>query len=145
MQHDACGVGFVARTGGDADHDVIRLALTALSRLAHRGAPAALGAVDGAGLLTDIPWPLLTADVRTNRLPGRTRALGMFFVHEDDCRRGIEIVDTELHLLGAQVAWRHVPTNARAVLPLQQSSIPRVLQAIVAFRQGRSQAESCLY
>lgn len=46
--------------------------------------------------------------------------------------------------LGDQVGWRYVPTNARAVLPLQQSSTPRVLQAIVAFRQGRSQAAAHL-
>ena len=76
MQHDACGVGFVARTAGGAHHDIVHHGLTALVRLAHRGAPASLGAVVGGGVLTAIPWPLITASLE-GRLPaGRTRALG---------------------------------------------------------------------
>ena len=84
MQHDACGVGFIARIRGEAGRDIVRQGLDALVRLAHRGAPASLGAVDGCGLLTEIPWPLLTASCG-GRLPdGRTRALGMFFVRPSD-------------------------------------------------------------
>src|SRR5262245_13255428 len=79
MQHDACGVGFIARIGGAAGHDIVRHGVTALVRLAHRGAPASLGFVDGCGILTAIPWTLV-ADSCDRPLPaGRTRALGMLF------------------------------------------------------------------
>src|SRR2546422_2135664 len=36
-EQDACGVGFVAQATGEPSHDVLRMALTALARLAHRG------------------------------------------------------------------------------------------------------------
>src|SRR6476660_3435677 len=54
--HDACGVGFLAQLGGPASHELVERALTALSRLAHRGGVDAYGrSGDGAGLLTAIP------------------------------------------------------------------------------------------
>src|SRR5258708_26598475 len=81
MFHDACGVGFIARTRGEAGHEIVAHGLTALRRLAHRGAPASLGAVDGCGLLTSIPWALLADQFGGQPPAGRTRAIGMRFVH----------------------------------------------------------------
>jgi len=40
MQHDACGVGFIADTRRRFTHTLIDHGLTALRRLTHRGAPA---------------------------------------------------------------------------------------------------------
>src|SRR2546426_8057950 len=57
-EHDACGVGFVARASGHRSADIARLALQALARVAHRGAAATDRSGDGAGLLTQIPAPL---------------------------------------------------------------------------------------
>src|SRR5712691_10899968 len=54
--HDACGTGFVALLGRPPSHEIVRLALTALDRLTHRGGVDADGASgDGAGLLTSLP------------------------------------------------------------------------------------------
>ncbi len=56
-EHDACGVGFLAdlsHRGGT--HDVVRLALTAVGAMEHRGARAADGRTgDGAGILLETP------------------------------------------------------------------------------------------
>src|SRR2546426_8899433 len=52
-EHDACGVGFVARASRHRSADIARLALQALARVAHRGAAATDRSGDGAGLLTD--------------------------------------------------------------------------------------------
>ena len=38
FEHDACGVGFIAKITGERSHDVIRRALAALKALSHRGA-----------------------------------------------------------------------------------------------------------
>src|SRR6266550_4757251 len=57
-EHDACGVGFVARASGQRSAEIARLALQALARVAHRGAAATDRSGDGAGLLTQIPAPL---------------------------------------------------------------------------------------
>ena len=37
-EQDACAVGFVAQATGKPSHDVLQMALTAVSSLAHRGA-----------------------------------------------------------------------------------------------------------
>ena len=36
-EHDACGVGFVAYLDGQSRHDVMHMALGAMTRMAHRG------------------------------------------------------------------------------------------------------------
>ena len=40
-EHDACGVAFVATLTGEASHDIVAKALTALRNLEHRGAAGA--------------------------------------------------------------------------------------------------------
>ena len=37
FDHDACGIGFIARTTGKQDHDIVAMALEAISRMQHRG------------------------------------------------------------------------------------------------------------
>ena len=56
QEHDACGVGFIAKLTGERSYDVVNRALTALKALAHRGAIDADAVTgDGAGLLTQLP------------------------------------------------------------------------------------------
>jgi glutamate synthase (ferredoxin) len=145
MHHDACGVGFVARVGGTAGHDVVRLGLTALRRLAHRGAPAALGAVDGCGLLTAIPWALINDEIG-GRLPsGRKPALAMIFAGRRDAGAAILLIERELQRAGAKFAWRRVPTDAGAVLDAQRASTPRILQLVIGFANGTGPIDLRLY
>src|SRR5215467_2975646 len=60
FDHDSCGVGFVAAVNGAPSHEILQQALTALSRLAHRGATAADGkSSDGVGVTTAVPRTLL--------------------------------------------------------------------------------------
>ena len=67
IEHDACGVGFVARLSGVPSHQVVMDALTAMERLAHRGGHVSGdNCGDGAGLLLPLPkaffarqWPSL--------------------------------------------------------------------------------------
>src|SRR5436190_6603765 len=133
MQHDACGVGFIARIRGEAGHDIVKHGLTALARLAHRGAPASLGAVDGCGLLTDIPWPLVAVSLGGELPAGRSRALGMCFVRAADRAAAMRLIEHELTAAGATIAWRDVPADRLAVLPAQRASTPRVLQVVAGF------------
>src|SRR5689334_14665622 len=80
---DACGVGFVARASGDRSSEITRHALQALARVAHRGAAATDRSGDGAGLLTQIPVPLLHRDAASRGLalePGQPFAVGAFFL-----------------------------------------------------------------
>ncbi len=53
FEHDACGVGFVARLSGEPGHDIVAKAVEAVANLSHRGAVAADGkSGDGSGVLT---------------------------------------------------------------------------------------------
>src|SRR3954447_22798809 len=144
--HDACGVGFIAHARGRAGHDIVSHGLSALRRLAHRGADPSLGSVDGCGVLTAIPWTWV-ADAFGGRLPAaRTRGLGMLFVPAADRTRAAEIVERELRHAGARsIDWRIVPTDRAAVLRAQRDTTPIVLQLVAGFDEGRQGADAALY
>ena len=56
MEHDACGIGFVAHLKGEKSHRIIRDALTMLENMEHRGACGCEeNTGDGAGILLQIP------------------------------------------------------------------------------------------
>src|SRR6187431_3432507 len=64
FEKDACGLAMVATLRGQAGHDIIDLALTALRNLEHRGAIGSdAGTGDGAGILTQMPDAFLRAVV----------------------------------------------------------------------------------
>ena len=56
LEHDACGVGFVANIAGDRSHEMIHKGTEVLERLEHRGACGCDPETgDGAGLLIQLP------------------------------------------------------------------------------------------
>src|SRR6476620_11885513 len=82
-EHDACGVGFVADASGTRTHEVVRMALEAVARVAHRGAASTDNSGDGAGLLTQIPYRLFYRDsyrLGLHLQPGLTFGVGAFFL-----------------------------------------------------------------
>src|SRR4051812_6497706 len=144
--HDACGVGFIADVHGRAGHEIVAHGLAALRRLTHRGASAALGAVDGCGVLTAIPWTLLERGMGGRVPTTRTRALAMLFAHPADRIRAMAIVDRELRAAGARfVEFRRVPTDRGAVLAAQRDSTPAVLQGVAGFDESRAIVDAALY
>ncbi len=78
-EHDACGIGFVARTDGARSHEVLKLGLGALCNLEHRGGTDADGkSGDGAGIMTQLPHELLAAELREfNLVPPEPGDLGL--------------------------------------------------------------------
>src|SRR5580698_10615723 len=84
FDHESCGVGFVATLTNQPSHDILTKALTALSRLAHRGAVAADGkSSDGIGIHTAIPRELLLASTGLTLAPDQALAVGMVFLHAE--------------------------------------------------------------
>src|SRR5579862_7951661 len=85
FEHDACGVGFVARLSGQPGHDIVAKAVEAVANLSHRGAVAADGkSGDGSGVLTQIPRRLIARELERLhqvRLQDADRVgVGMFFL-----------------------------------------------------------------
>ena len=73
-EHDACGVGMVARLDNQPTHEVITRAITALENLEHRGASGADPRTgDGAGILMQMPDELLRAVVDFELPPATVR------------------------------------------------------------------------
>jgi glutamate synthase (ferredoxin) len=136
VDHDACGVGFIAQLGSaDGTREVVERALEALRRLSHRGGVDADGSSgDGAGLLTPIPEQFfrkraLEAGIV---LPERF-GLGMVFLPRDAAkaaRRAIEHLarDSGLRVLG----WRDVPTNPEILGPSSAAAQPMIRQVFFA-------------
>src|SRR5437868_9102455 len=97
FEHDACGVGLVARLSGQPGHDIVAKAVEAVANLSHRGAVAADGkSGDGSGVLTQVPRRLVAREVERLGL-GRLDdtdvvGVGMFFLADDGPRRQSEAV-----------------------------------------------------
>src|SRR6188474_1972926 len=84
FEKDACGLAMVATLRGEAGHDIIDLALTALRNLEHRGAIGSdAGTGDGAGILTQMPDAFLRAVVDFDLPPVGEYAAGMAFLPHD--------------------------------------------------------------
>ena len=63
-EKDSCGVGFIASRGLPPTHGMTLKILECLSNLDHRGAKFADGTGDGAGVLTEIPYELINAELK---------------------------------------------------------------------------------
>ncbi len=134
---DACGVGLLADIQGRPSHALLVQALDALARMAHRGAVDADGRTgDGAGVMTQIPFALLRADVEAAGLacaPGEL-AVGLVFLPRGDvaaeaARHMVEITLTHHGLPGC--LWRAVPIDDSALGATALQSRPALAHALV--------------
>src|SRR5579862_971911 len=93
FDHDSCGVGFVASVDAVSSHSILQNALTALSRLAHRGAVAADGkSSDGVGLMTAVPRGLLLGSTGLRLDKNQELGVGMLFLPEGESRAEAALV-----------------------------------------------------
>ncbi|HZI21124.1 MAG TPA: glutamate synthase large subunit, partial [Gemmatimonadales bacterium] len=137
-EHDACGVGFVARASGERSHAVLALALEALKRVAHRGAAATDSSGDGAGVLTQLPSRLLRRDATRLGLQlsgDEPFALGMFFLPQEReaQERAIAIIEDVLRGDGLRVlGWRDVPVRLDVLGAGARATCPAIRQLLLA-------------
>src|SRR3954468_6576351 len=84
FEHDACGGAFVATLTGEASHDIVVKALTALRNLDHRGAAGAeVTAGCGAAILLQIPGAFLREVTGFDLPPRGAYAVGTAFLEGD--------------------------------------------------------------
>ncbi len=137
VEHDACGVGFVAAASGARSHEVVEMAIEALGRVAHRGAASTDNSGDGAGLLTQIPVRLFHRDAYRLGLhlePGMPFGVGVFFLPRptDALTASMVMIESVLRAEGIPLlGWRDVPTNPNALGPTAEASCPVIRQALV--------------
>ncbi len=143
LEHDACGIGFVASISGQKSHEIIKKGIQVLLNLAHRGACGCDPETgDGAGVLIQIPHKFFVRECEklgfTLPKPG-TYGVGMTFLPVEKHQRltceGIleRIIKEEgLSLLG----WRDTPVYASAIGRVARASQPYIQQIFVGCAPG---------
>ncbi|MGB7134736.1 MAG: glutamate synthase large subunit [Acidobacteriaceae bacterium] len=138
FDHESCGVGFVATLDNRPSHDILAKALTALARLAHRGAVAADGkSSDGIGIHTAIPRDLILASAGLSLDPAQPLAVGMVFLPANPPAAAAAVSSLE-NALGAHgfavLGWREVPTLPEILGEIAFSTLPVIRQVVATDR-----------
>jgi len=139
FESDACGVGLVAATDGQASRRVVTAAIDALRAVWHRGAVDADGMTgDGAGLHVDLPHAFFDEAILASghKPTGRRLAVGMIFLPRTDlgaqesCRT---IVESEMIEAGYNIyGWRQVPVDVSVIGRKAQETRPEIEQIMIA-------------
>src|SRR5580704_10113569 len=88
VEHDACGVAFVARIAGGPAHSVVAQGIEALVNLGHRGASGAEpDSGDGAGILLQIPDAFLRETTGLSLPAPGAYGVGMAMLPQDAAER----------------------------------------------------------
>ncbi|MHB8301509.1 MAG: glutamate synthase large subunit [Acidobacteriaceae bacterium] len=153
-EHDSCGTGFVASLHAKQSREIIEDALTALGRLAHRGAVAADGkSSDGVGIMTGVPRAFLLRSTGIGLPPEQALAVGMIFLPRDAADVAAAEFDRAAAAEGLPVlAWRNVPLDRSVLGKSALESLPVIRQVLltqeinaVAGDTGRGNLERRLY
>ena len=148
FEHDACGLGFVARTSGAASHELVEQALALLRAMAHRGAVGSdPDTGDGAGLMLQVPDAFLRRvcreEIDVELPPQGDYAVAMAFLpREPDLRLRCEELCVRIAVEEGQrpLGWRDVPVDSDAIGALARESEPIVRQLLIA-RGRRTERE----
>jgi len=146
LEHDACGIGFVADLRKPASHSILEKATEVLCHLTHRGAAGADEATgDGAGMLIQTPDKFLrkVADQSGFGLPERGRyAAALVFLATDEAERArqIEVMDEVVAAEGQTLlGWREVPTDPDTIGSIARSGMPEIKQVFIGAADGLDQ------
>ena len=132
FDHDSCGVGFVASVDAVATHGILTQALTALARLAHRGATAADGkSSDGVGVLTAIPRDFLIQTEGLSLAADALLGVGMVFIPKDETRAEALIERALLSHDFKVLRWRDVPVRIEYLGEMALATMPKIRQILV--------------
>ncbi len=148
MEHDSCGIGFVAQIRGVRSHDIIHRGLEVLENMSHRGAESADNVTgDGAGILIQIPHSFFLA--KGIKVPGEGKyATGLVFLPQQEKERRLceEILVDSLVNEGLDViSFRDVPVDNSILGEISRSSEPCIRQIFVTGNQEQDELERKLY
>ncbi len=142
MEHDACGIGFVASIKGHKSHDIIQKGIQVLINLTHRGACGCDPETgDGAGILIQIPHKFFARECAALGFtlpPEGEYGVGMTFLPVEphqrlSCEGLLERIIREegLTVLG----WRDTPVDGDAIGRVARASQPYIQQIFIGCTQ----------
>jgi glutamate synthase domain-containing protein 1 len=133
-------VALVARLSGEADAETVDRALSALERLAHRGAEAAEAETgDGAGILLQVPDALLRASVGFPLPPPGHYGVAVCFLSTDTlCLERLESTVADIVAARGQrvLGWRDVPVEPSHAGRAARNCAPLVRQLFLCAEPG---------
>lgn len=136
FERDSCGFGLIASIDDNPSHWLIETAISALTRLTHRGAIAADGKTgDGCGLLIKFPEKFLRSVGEESGIELTDRfATGTVFLSQDkqiasEVRHEIDRAVEEMGL--APAGWREVPVDSSVCGKQAMQTLPRIEQVYV--------------
>jgi glutamate synthase (NADPH/NADH) large chain len=137
LEHDACGVGFVASTEGKKSRKIVEFGIQALKAVWHRGAVDADGKTgDGAGIHIEISTDFFKEKIENagRHHDSGTICIGMIFLPRNDytsqekCKT---LIETELLSKNYYVyRWRQVPINTAVLGVKAENNRPEIIQVI---------------
>lgn len=138
LDHDSCGIGFVANLKGRRSHDIIENALSMLTCMEHRGGTGYdVKSGDGAGILIQIPHELLQEDLAAQGVdlpePGGYGAGMIFFPQDAEAREACRaILNRHIGQMGLTLlGYREVPTDNSTLGQAALDNEPRVEQVFI--------------
>ncbi|MDN5850102.1 MAG: glutamate synthase large subunit, partial [Nitrococcus sp.] len=136
LEKDNCGFGLIAHMDGEASHWLVETAVSALTRLTHRGAVAADGkSGDGCGLLMKRPSTFLrTVAAEAGLGLAEDFAVGCVFLSRAPAKakKARTILEQALTAHGLPVAgWRTLPINPEACGRQALESLPAIEQIFI--------------
>jgi len=144
---ESCGFGLIAHQHGEASHDLLTTACTALARMTHRGAVAVDGKTgDGCGVLLQFPESFFRDVARDEgiRLAGRF-AVGLVFLNPDPsiAEQSRQMLARHINNETLSVAgWRTVPTDPTVCGEIAKRSLPVIEQVFVNIPDGWSATDA---
>lgn len=137
LEHDACGVGFVAKIDGTRSHEIVRNGVQILSNLVHRGAVGGdLKTGDGAGILIQIPHKFFEKNLAFKLPAEGSYGAGMLFFPRDpaESERARNLVDSQVAIEGGQIrGWREVPVHPECLGEMARAVMPSIWQVFVTW------------
>ena len=135
LEHDACGIAFLADLRGQGSHKLIQMGLGALVNLEHRGAKGSdPDTGDGAGILIQNPdgfWR------RERELPPRgSYVTGLLFIDGDRAELLRQLTDLLAECNWRIVGTRDVPRNNQILGAGSRSCEPDIVQLFLADHRG---------
>ena len=149
-EKDSCGVGFIASRGLPPTHGMTLKILECLSNLDHRGAKFADGTGDGAGVLTEIPYELINAELKERGITlNKEERIGLIscFFDPKEVNESKEIIQKKFEGYNINLLyWRKVPTDKEVLGTLAKQSKPAIFQAVISSKEKNEKIfEKTLY
>ncbi|MDH4109794.1 MAG: glutamate synthase large subunit, partial [Gammaproteobacteria bacterium] len=141
FERDSCGFGLIANIDDRPSHWVVETAVSALTRLTHRGAVAADGKTgDGCGLLIKFPadFMRLVGEAQGFELAQQFAAGTVFLNRDADvAATARSMIHEAITGKGLVVAgWRQVPIDESVLGELARKTLPRIEQVFVNAPDG---------